>query len=160
MPRSTSPIVVATWNIDGDSRIDGWRSSAALVRSSSRLTTACVVARLPADIKVMTRSPGTCQLRILRTCEISSTPALVRVSDMNTSPLLSRIPTQYVIESRPPRCPNPIIAGPAIGQPDFPAPHHRSEELRVGKECVSTCSSRWEPYNYKKKKPKDKRKRK
>src|SRR3546814_18523029 len=26
----------------------------------------------------------------------------------------------------------------------------RSEERRVGKECVSTCSSRWSPYNYKK----------
>src|SRR3546814_11287824 len=23
----------------------------------------------------------------------------------------------------------------------------RSEELRVGKECVSTCRSRWSPYN-------------
>src|SRR3546814_11617828 len=29
----------------------------------------------------------------------------------------------------------------------------RSEERRVGKECVSTCRSRWSPY-HKKKKPK------
>src|SRR3546814_3879641 len=28
----------------------------------------------------------------------------------------------------------------------------RSEERRVGKECVSTCRSRWAPYNKKKKK--------
>src|SRR3546814_12703513 len=28
----------------------------------------------------------------------------------------------------------------------------RSEERRVGKECVSTCKYRWSPYNYKKKK--------
>src|SRR3546814_20566936 len=27
-----------------------------------------------------------------------------------------------------------------------------SEERRVGKECVSTCRSRWSPYHYKKKK--------
>src|SRR3546814_16199250 len=27
----------------------------------------------------------------------------------------------------------------------------RSEERRVGKECVSTCSSRWSPYHYNKK---------
>src|SRR3546814_11156841 len=27
----------------------------------------------------------------------------------------------------------------------------RSEERRVGKECVSTCRSRWSPYNEKKK---------
>src|SRR3546814_16662785 len=30
----------------------------------------------------------------------------------------------------------------------------RSEERRVGKECVSTCRSRWSPYHYKKKKQK------
>src|SRR3546814_20099364 len=28
----------------------------------------------------------------------------------------------------------------------------RSEERRVGKECVSTSRSRWQPYNYKQKK--------
>src|SRR3546814_3280297 len=27
------------------------------------------------------------------------------------------------------------------------APHARSEERRVGKECVSTCRSRWSPYH-------------
>src|SRR3546814_13964684 len=31
-------------------------------------------------------------------------------------------------------------------------PAHRSEERRVGKECVSTCRSRWSPYHYKKNK--------
>src|SRR3546814_15305419 len=30
----------------------------------------------------------------------------------------------------------------------------RSEERRVGKECVSTCRSRWSPYHYKKNKKK------
>src|SRR3546814_18278660 len=32
-----------------------------------------------------------------------------------------------------------------IGGPDGDA--GRSEERRVGKECVSTCRSRWSPYN-------------
>src|SRR3546814_13292292 len=31
----------------------------------------------------------------------------------------------------------------------------RSEERRVGKECVSTCRSRWSPYHYKKKNTKE-----
>src|SRR3546814_17482975 len=31
------------------------------------------------------------------------------------------------------------------------AAHRRSEERRVGKECVSTCRSRWSPYHSKKK---------
>src|SRR3546814_18027239 len=33
-----------------------------------------------------------------------------------------------------------------------PAGQARSEERRVGKECVSTCRSRWLPYHLKKKK--------
>src|SRR3546814_17223070 len=33
---------------------------------------------------------------------------------------------------------------------DVPAPHVRSEERRVGKECVSTCRSMWSPIPYKK----------
>src|SRR3546814_15850093 len=33
-----------------------------------------------------------------------------------------------------------------------PYQQERSEERRVGKECVSTCRSRWSPYHYKKKK--------
>src|SRR3546814_15483298 len=32
----------------------------------------------------------------------------------------------------------------------------RSEERRVGKECVSTCRSRWSPYHEKKNKMKNK----
>src|SRR3546814_12482024 len=38
-----------------------------------------------------------------------------------------------------------------ITQPSTPAhpfPISRSEERRVGKECVSTCRSRWSPYHY------------
>src|SRR3546814_17995870 len=40
--------------------------------------------------------------------------------------------------------------------PDAEPPRHqrlvcRSEERRVGKECVSTCRSRWSPDHYKKK---------
>src|SRR3546814_4493464 len=30
---------------------------------------------------------------------------------------------------------------------NFVKARHRSEERRVGKECVSTCRSRWSPYH-------------
>src|SRR3546814_6763197 len=33
--------------------------------------------------------------------------------------------------------------------PPFPHVAPRSEERRLGKECVSTCRSRWSPYHYK-----------
>src|SRR3546814_6394717 len=44
--------------------------------------------------------------------------------------------------------------GPAFGgaQADVAELLRRSEERRVGKECVSTCRSRWSPYHEKKKK--------
>src|SRR3546814_12494039 len=40
-----------------------------------------------------------------------------------------------------------IVSGTEkLMKPD-PAIYARSEARRVGKECVSTCSSRWEPYH-------------
>src|SRR3546814_18092225 len=36
------------------------------------------------------------------------------------------------------------------GRKDAAAHHRRSEERRVGKECVSTCRYRWSPYHSKK----------
>src|SRR3546814_13456481 len=38
----------------------------------------------------------------------------------------------------------------SFSSPAMPRPSTRSEERRVGKECVSTCRSRWSPYHYKK----------
>src|SRR3546814_6171541 len=40
---------------------------------------------------------------------------------------------------------------PAPTNTTLPLASTRSEERRVGTECVSTCRSRWSPYNYKKK---------
>src|SRR3546814_17529410 len=45
------------------------------------------------------------------------------------------------------------LGSSANGSPDdlhFRWIFERSEERRVGKECVSTCRSRWSPYPYKK----------
>src|SRR3546814_11785783 len=51
--------------------------------------------------------------------------------------------------------PMPVLMGvPAfliLIQPDLGTAPTRSEELRVGKECVRTCRSRWSRYHYKKK---------
>src|SRR3546814_18285157 len=37
--------------------------------------------------------------------------------------------------------------GVGVGGPDPEADIRRSEERRVGKECVLTCRSRWSPYH-------------
>src|SRR3546814_19772634 len=45
-----------------------------------------------------------------------------------------------------------VPAFKAEGDEVFAGTINRSEERRVGKECVSTCRSRWSPYHSKKKK--------
>src|SRR3546814_12202665 len=47
--------------------------------------------------------------------------------------------------------PLPVAAELARLLPQHAPVLHRSEERRVGKECVSTCRSRWSPYHSKKK---------
>src|SRR3546814_4214631 len=49
--------------------------------------------------------------------------------------------------SGPPRPPEQALHAPARLQPSSPPRGGRSEERRVGKECVSTCRSRWSPYH-------------
>src|SRR3546814_5440406 len=41
----------------------------------------------------------------------------------------------------------PFFQGHFPGRPIMPGVLIRSEERRVGKECVSTCRSRWSPYH-------------
>src|SRR3546814_12323915 len=43
-----------------------------------------------------------------------------------------------------------VVEQPANGDPLDYCSGLRSEERRVGKECVRTCRSRWSPYHYKK----------
>src|SRR3546814_7825408 len=40
-----------------------------------------------------------------------------------------------------------LARGHSSRRPDATAAAVRSEERRVGKECVSTCRSRWSPYH-------------
>ena len=70
------------------------RPSAASICSRSTLVTAWVMARLPAVCRTRTRSPGRWNTVVLRNVLIWSTPALVRESDRNTSPVSSSIATQ------------------------------------------------------------------
>src|SRR3546814_12154821 len=48
------------------------------------------------------------------------------------------------------RIPSPVAKARKINLHELHASQHRSEERRVGKECVSPYRSRWSPYPYKK----------
>src|SRR3546814_12777646 len=74
-------------------------------------------------------------------------------SDLIECPAASRISIRTVS----PGCMKRVLGAPSrivsimriSAMQLYPAP--RSEERRVGKECVSTCRSRWSPYHEKKK---------
>src|SRR3546814_12708788 len=46
-----------------------------------------------------------------------------------------------------PGLPRFLLRDVILPAPTFPGCSPRSEERRVGKECVSTCRSRWSPYH-------------
>src|SRR3546814_11380833 len=55
---------------------------------------------------------------------------------------------QFVQETEGPRGSNLLIELRNVHDARMLAAQHlRSEERRVGKECVSTCRSRWSPYH-------------
>src|SRR3546814_1032606 len=60
--------------------------------------------------------------------------------------------TEGVIEGQLPHLPCRRLDQPLLAESQRCAPQaghalDRSEERRVGKECVSTCRSRWSPYH-------------
>src|SRR3546814_3507986 len=84
----------------------------------------------------------------------------MRISDWSSDVCSSDLRTRFMENETTdtaftptPGCAVVWIAALCAGGPHpFPAPHYghgggrgRSEERRVGKECVSTCRSRWSP---------------
>src|SRR3546814_4183790 len=65
----------------------------------------------------------------------------MRISDWSSDVCSSDLTSPYCRRA-PPRAGREAIARPRL----WLAPG-RSEERRVGKECVSTCRSRWSPYH-------------
>src|SRR3546814_4788373 len=57
-------------------------------------------------------------------------------------------PARARLETAPPRDDRGVPDAPRLRGVRVPAlPQDRSEERRVGKECGSTCRSRWSPYH-------------
>src|SRR3546814_7688675 len=61
-------------------------------------------------------------------------------------------PRVAIMASKEPHCLHDLLNRWRTGELDIEVPvvvsNHRSEERREGKECVSTCRSRWSPYHY------------
>src|SRR3546814_13759341 len=72
---------------------------------------------------------------------------LVRIAEMRESNRIIRQCVEWLRNN-----PGPVIVdNHKVAPPSREHMKTRSEERRVGKECVSTCRSRWSPYHKKKK---------
>src|SRR3546814_14677317 len=83
-------------------------------------------------------------------------PVLVGTTSVEISELLSRMLKlrgirHNVLNAKLHQKEADIVAEAGIGGTVTIAPNMRSEERRVGKECVSTCRSRWSAEHKKKK---------
>src|SRR3546814_12693728 len=76
-------------------------------------------------------------------------PVAAALCDAWENTLLFDIQTAFTLGDYSPAMaslPWPVAAKFILLAPANIAVGHRSEERRVGKECVSTCSTRWSPY--------------
>src|SRR3546814_19771978 len=73
----------------------------------------------------------------------SSAPAPLELQLVSKRRLANRRHAPSVLRGRESTCSTPesIFSDPSRRS------HTRSEERRVGQECVSTCRSRWSPYH-------------
>src|SRR3546814_1345254 len=74
-------------------------------------------------------------------------------SDVCSSDLLSKFGSRYLRENQNGKYDSltwpdhHLHPNSALPDRHCRSQEHRSEERRVGKECVSTCRSRWSPYH-------------
>src|SRR3546814_14177832 len=82
----------------------------------------------------------------------------MRISDWSSDVCSSDLPRPHSAAFTAPRAKTSrlvalwvsTICSPSVAKTTECSPAtSRSEERRVGKECVSTCRSRWSPYHYK-----------
>src|SRR3546814_1661194 len=77
----------------------------------------------------------------------------MRISDWSSDVCSSDLPSSVCQRSSPVSETIGSISGSGAGRLGLQSRHEtrepwtRSEERRVGKECVSTCRSRWSPYH-------------
>ena len=62
----------------------------------------------------------------------------------NDNRVVAALPTINYLLEQSPKC---VVLFSHLGKVKTEEDKARSEERRVGKECVSTCRSRWSPYH-------------
>src|SRR3546814_12707802 len=127
---------ISDWSSDvcSSDLTQAWRSAACLHRLGGRLTTRCLLRELGATVEAL----GPC-VRHGRGLHRSEPEELGGLPLGSTQSLALGVHVDHHGGDCGGR---PVLADVAVG---------RSEERRGGKECVSTCGSRWTPYHENKK---------
>src|SRR3546814_12999018 len=73
------------------------------------------------------------------------TPHLASARARKETMKAKKTPAKKVV--KPKAAAKPVAKKSAAAKKPAPSKGGRSEERRVGKECVSTCRSRWSPYH-------------
>src|SRR3546814_20866238 len=108
-------------------------------------------------------SSDVCSSDLIKTCtkckiEIPANPAWFRADTKNTTGLSSwcgSCENRIYWENRASRLEYTRARYRRMAEEEEETLRNRSEERRVGKECVSTCRSRWSRYHKKKKSKND-----
>src|SRR3546814_12613032 len=110
-----------------------------------------MIRRPPRATRTDTLFPYTTLFRSAPAAQAARPRSCGSSSESPTHPCQDRAQCRYAAWTHPPRC-NGSPPGPNARQDHTrgAAPRRRSEERRVGKECVSTCRSRGLPYHEKK----------
>src|SRR3546814_17485534 len=92
-------------------------------------------------------SSDVCSSDLERQIELLATPEEVSESGIDRIGSASRIFSRYYRSETSTGTEVTQLLGEARPEWFQPLAKWRSEERRVGKECVSTCRSRWSPYH-------------
>src|SRR3546814_12781934 len=104
--------------------------------------------RSAAQTKAMKKVSGSIKLELAQYREMAAFAQFGSDLDASTQKLLNRGARLTELPKQAQFAPMPFEEQTAS---NFAGTNGRSEERRVGKECVSTCRSRWEPSNKNKK---------
>src|SRR3546814_1511829 len=111
------------------------------------------------EMRISDWSSDVCSSDLRQPLESCTTIAFIRIvnlAEIQPGSVLSLLPSSPAFFSLGTPRQATLTLIPPPWQPSNKVRSSRSEARRVGKECVSTCRSRWSPFHSKKKKTKKK----
>src|SRR3546814_724492 len=159
-PRATSVCTLAAASLSASRHISAPTPMRTAICSSISASSSCTItsARPCIPAIISSGSSGTafapCRIAFSAACHRGSSPGFTPLSFIRRGTVGRVLALRPLAERPATGALFPAIAGTRLSATNgafehrrVPAQKARSEERRVGKECVSTCRSRWSPYH-------------